>query len=203
MTDSFEDFKKYLPQYLSATAQINLFAELEQFPSNIDSRFYTTKLREEPNIFQGDGLHSLWITDLPNDRIAKGRVMVVSNSCDISLENKRLLGPRLIYCPIISISKLTTVLKSSNTSEGFDFVGYFDNVRKQRISSMFYLPNVDKLGGEAVALLDRMNNCDAQAVDIDAMVNNRLFTLSDYGFYLFLFKLSIHLTRIRERVERN
>lgn len=203
MTDSFEDFKKYLPQYLSADAQTNLFAELEQFPNNIDMRFYTTKLRGEPNIFQGDGLPSLWITDLPDHRMAKARVMVVSNSCDISTQNKRLIGPRLIYCPIISISKLMTVLKAASTSASVELDGYFDNVRKQRISSMFYLPNLDKLGDEAVVLLDRMNNCDAQSIDIDEMVKTRLFTLSDYGFYLFLFKLSIHLTRIRESVARN
>jgi len=44
---------------------------------------------------------------------------------------------------------------------------------------------------------------DAQAVAWDELLRNRLFTLSDYGFYLFLFKLSLHLTRIREGVSRN
>src|SRR5208283_5272867 len=112
MTDQFEDFKKYLPQYLSTDAQAKLFAELGQFPNNIDTRFYTNKLQNEPNIFQGDGLPSLWVADLPTEKIGKARVMVLSNSCDISPENKRFLGPRLLYCPIISVSKLQTVLKA-------------------------------------------------------------------------------------------
>jgi hypothetical protein len=86
---------------------------------------------------------------------------------------------------------------------GFDLGAYLNTIRKQHNSSMFYLPKNDKLGDEAIALLDRINNCDAQAVELDELLRNRLFTLSDYGFYLFLFKLSLHLTRIREGVASN
>jgi hypothetical protein len=202
MTDQFEDFKRYLPQYLSAGAQTKLFAELGQFPNNIDQRFYTTKLENEPNIFQGDGLPNMWVTDLPGERIGKTRVLVISNSCDTSRDNKAWLGSRLIYCPIISVSKLQAALKGSTMLER-DVPNYLDTVRKQYISSMLYLPFNEKLGEEAIALLDRMNNCNAQVLNIDEIVKTRLFTLSDYGFYLFLYKLSIHLTRIRESIARN
>lgn len=68
---------------------------------------------------------------------------------------------------------------------------------------MFYLPNISGLGEEAIALLDRITNCDLQKLDLDRLMESRLFTLSDYGFYIFLFKLSIHLTRIREGVSRS
>ena len=68
---------------------------------------------------------------------------------------------------------------------------------------MFYLPKNSALGEEAIALLDRINNCDLQKLNLDELTGTRLFTLSDYGFYMFLFKLSIHLTRIREGVQRN
>lgn len=30
----------------------------------------------------------------------------------------------------------------------------------------------------------------------------KIFTLSNYGFYMFLVKLSIHFTRVREGVDR-
>ena len=56
---------------------------------------------------------------------------------------------------------------------------------------------------KGLLVLDRINNCDAQAVDLSELVKTRLFTLSDYGFYLFLYKLSLHLTRIREGIARN
>ena len=204
MTEWIEDFKTYLPKYLSAEAQTNLFAQLDQFPGNIDSRLYTFQLQEEQTLFQGDGLASLWVADLPSQTIRKARVMVLSNTCDIAPENKRLLGPRLLYCPVISFTKLENLLRAQqNLPPRFNPADFFDAIRKQRNSSMFYLPKNDTLGEEAIALLDRINNCDAQAISLDELLRNRLFTLSDYGFYLFLYKLSLHLTRIREGVARN
>jgi hypothetical protein len=203
MKESLEDFKRHLPQYLSADAQTDLFAALDQFPDNIDARLYTINLRNAPTIFQGDGLPNLLVTDLPNTKIGTARVMILSNSCDMSRANQKAIPPRLIYCPLISLPKLITRLESSVTSKAFDIAAYLANVRRQRISSMFYLPKTDTLDDECVALLDRIDNCDAQSVDLDEMVRTRLFTLSDYGFYLFLFKLSVHLTRVRENVVRS
>jgi len=204
MSQWFEDFKTYLPKYLSAEGQANLFAELSEFPNNIDRRLYTLRLLNEINVFQGDGLASLWVADLPNERIGRTRVMVLSNTCDIAPDNKRLLGSRILYCPIISFLKYQNLLNSqAGLPVDFNPTDHLEGIRKQRNSSMFYLPKNEKLGEEGIAMLDRINNCDAQAVDVSELIKTRLFTLSDYGFYLFLFKLSLHLTRIREGIARN
>jgi hypothetical protein len=199
MADLFEDFRVYLPKYLSAEATTALFEELQQFPANIDSRLYTDRLKDEQTLFQGDGLVDVWISNLPDQRIDKTRVIVLSNSCDIAPEHKRLMGPRLIYCPIVSFPKYENMVrKSGKISEQ-----HLADIRRQVVSSMFYLPSNPALGGEAIALLDRMNNCDLQSLDLVELTQNRLFTLSNFGFYVFLFKISIHLTRIRENVQRN
>ena len=157
-------------------------------------------------LFQGDGLTSLWVADLPSQKIAQARVMVVSNSCDMAPQNKQLLGPRILYCPIISLAKYEGLIKSlrhPDVPKAFQPSVHLDTIRKQRISTMFYLPKSNRMGEEAIALLDRINNCDAQKIEMKELIDGRLFTLSDYGFYLFLFKLSIHLTRIREAVTRS
>lgn len=203
MTEWHENFKIYLPKYLSVEAQASLFTELSQFPSNIDSRLYTMRLQQEPTLFQGDGLAGLWVADLPSQKIDRARVMVLSNTCDIAPDNKRLLGPRLLYCPVISFSKYEKLVRAQQNLPSFDPSGHLDAIRNQHNSSMFYLPKNEKLGEETIALLDRINNCDAQSVDLNELLRNRLFTLSDYGFYLFLFKLSLHLTRIREGIARS
>lgn len=200
MSEWFEEFKTYLPKYLSAAAQGNLFKELEQFPANIDTRLYTRRLVNEKTIFQGDGLPDIWVSNLPDISVKQARVMVLSNSCDISRDNKRMMGPRLMYCPIISLAKYEGAMREQGQPIPENHI---DDVRKQRISSMFYLPKTANLGEEGIALLDRINNCDLQSLDVGRLVKTRLFTLSDYGFYMFLFKLSVHLTRIREGVERN
>ena len=145
MTEWFEDLKTYLPKYLSVEAQTNLFAELSQFPNNIDGRLYTLRLLNEMSLFQGDGLASLWVADLPNDRIDKARVMVLSNTCDISPGNRRLLGPRILYCPIISFPKYENLIRTYRALPAdFNPSGHCDAIRKQHNSSMFYLPKNGK-----------------------------------------------------------
>ena len=65
-----------------------------------------------------------------------------------------------------------------------------------------YLPRGKRLKYDAIVLLDRLNNCPAEIIRKEMIEKQRLFTLSNYGFYLFLIKISIHFTRIREGVDR-
>jgi hypothetical protein len=200
MSTLFDDIKTYLPKYLSEEATVSLFRELASFPSNIDSRVYTLKLKDEQILFQGDGLSDLWISDLPGERRERSRVMVLSNTCDVAPENKRLLGPRVLYCPIIRLSAYEALIRQTTT---ISIDEHLKALRRQELTSMMYLPENEHLGGEAVALLDRVNNCDAQQIDLAELIRTRLFTFGDYGFYLFLLKISIHFTRIREGVARS
>ena len=199
MEESFEAFRTYLPKYLSPRAQDDLFKELDQFPDNIDKWMYTRRLADERALFQGDGLAAVAVINLPDPRIGSARVMVISNTCDTAAENKRLRGPRLLYCPIIRYSAYAA---SVSQQAGSRLKEHLDGIRKQRTTNMFYLPSNPSLGEDCIALLDQINNCDLQKLPFDELVSTRLFTLSDYGFYIFLFKLSIHLTRLREGVAR-
>lgn len=194
-----EDFKQYLPKYLSPNGTENLFAELKQFPANIDQRLYTSLLKAEPIIYQGDGLSNLPIVNLPDARIEGKKAMVLSNTCDISPDNPRPIPARMIYCPIISFEKFERMLVASQASVSDH---YLRDIRAQKVSSMFFLPRNDSLGEDAIVLLDRANNCDINQIPSQEIQSRRLFTLSDYGFYLLIFKLSIHFTRIREAVRR-
>ena len=45
---------------------------------------------------------------------------------------------------------------------------------------------------EGIALLDHLQNCPVEMLEFDELIRGRLFTLRDYGFYVFIFKLSIH-----------
>jgi hypothetical protein len=197
----WEEFRQYLPKYLSTHAKDDLFVELSQFPANIDSRLYTAKLREENSLLQGDGLANVWVSNLPDERIDRARVMVLSNTCDVSPENDRVLGSRLMYCPIIRMSAYAMLWRESAGGRAID--EHLTAIRTQRVSTMFYLPKNTELTEECIALLDRTTNCDLQKLSLHELVGNRLFTLSDYGFYMFIFKLSIHFTRIREGVSRS
>jgi len=79
---------------------------------------------------------------------------------------------------------------------------HLESIRNQMITQIFYLPKGQKIEHESIVFLDRLNNCNNEIIDRERLQDIRLFTLSQYGHYLFVFKLSIHFTRIMEGVER-
>jgi len=197
----FEEVKKYLPKYLSKESTENLFEDLKSFPENINKRFYGNILLEEKIVFQGDGIRDLLVINLPDIRVEPSPAMVISNTCDISPENERKIEPKILYCPIIRISKLETSLRKNNLQEE-KITQYIKEIREQKISSIFFLPKGGHLPEDCIVLFDGINNCKISSLKNDEIPKRRLFSLSNYGFYVLLFKLSIHFTRIREAVER-
>ncbi|PKN26727.1 MAG: hypothetical protein CVU64_17190 [Deltaproteobacteria bacterium HGW-Deltaproteobacteria-21] len=198
---SIDDIKVFLPKYLSPEAEETLFEDLKQFPINIDKRLYTSRFTNTETIFQGDGLEELLFVNLPEPQIGKGNGMVLSNTCDISPENKRFLPPSVVYAPIHKLGKYKAALLEANVKAD-QVDGHIDSIRKQKVSSVFYLPQGGTLEEESIVFLDRLNSCNVGFLEGRNISKTRLFTLSDYGLYLFLFKLSVHLTRIHEGIER-
>lgn len=203
----FEEVKKYLPQYLSLTAQQELFKELTQFPDNIDQRIYTSQLSGHKNIFQGDGIQNLLYINLPDINIGEVPAMILSNTCDIDPSNERYMPMRMVYTPIFNLAKYKETLIRSHVETGEKTIQSIDShisdIRKQYVSHIFYLPKGGKLENDSIIFFDRLNNCPSNSIEGQDLPNRRIFTLSDYGFYLFLFKLSVHFTRIREGVSRS
>jgi hypothetical protein len=198
----FAEIKNYLPKYLSPEAQGKLFTELRAFPSNIDARMFAPNLRKELAVFQGDGITDLPIVNLPNNKVVGAKCLVLSNTCDIDPQNRRLQTPHLSYCPMIRYSALSGLVVEIEKDAG-KAESYLRSVRQQEISSMFFVPRGELLNEDFVALLDRTMSCPISPENYDAIAGQKLFTLSDYGFYMFLIKLSVHFTRINDGVSRN
>lgn len=197
----FEDFKQYLPKYLSLEAQANLFNDLKDFPENL-KRLYTGMLAGEREVFQGDGLKEVLIVNLPDPTVRKGPAIVISNTCDTSFSNARLLSPKIAYCPLVKLSNYITLLKTNSIPEE-RIDTRIKEIRRQEITSIFFLPKGGRLPEDCVVLLDNINSCDVSYLSPESVATLRLFSLSNYGFYVFLFKLAVHLTRIRESVDRD
>lgn len=205
MTD-LSDFKNYLPQYLSSDASANLFSDLKKFPSNIDNRLYTNSLSSEKIIYQGDGLNGLLSINLPNPTTKEVPSMILSNTCDVDSDNERLMETRLVFATIFQLEKYKNLLIKKFIDTGLKTEQSIEDhialIKKQYISHIFYLPAGGKLQNESMVLFDRVNNLPNNYIERDDIPFKRIFTLSDYGFYLFIYKLSIHFTRIRENVSR-
>jgi hypothetical protein len=198
----FEDIKLYLPKYLSVESNENLFENLKDFPENIDSRIYNTRILEEHTIYQGDGLEGLLVINFPDTRIDKVKSMVLSNTCDININNIRLYPSSICYSPIINLQKFIKKIEIRKTASREKISQFIQSLKKQRITQIFYLPKGGKLKQDSFIFFDKINSCSNTNIKTSELKNIRLFSLSNYGLYLLLYKLSIHFSRIREGVDR-
>ncbi len=199
---NLDDISKYLPQYLSQQNQKELFQQLKDFPNNYH-KIFATLTNFDNGIIQSDVVENIPFINLPDIKIKKAKVLVLSNSCDIEPTNQRHVPPSVSYVPIISLKKLELLFKNQNKSDEQIF-NIINDIKKQKITSMFYLPKGANLDEECVALFDKTLHCKRNDFFNLAKENDRkkLVSLGNYGFYIFLIKLSIHFTRIHEGIDR-
>ena len=198
---SLEDLRIFLPKYLSADNYSQLISMLSDFPSNIDKRMYTSGL--EPSIiYQGDGVRDMPVVNVENLNLGMKShpCMILSNTCDMDEANRRLFPTTIMYAPIINLQKYESTLRNNGVSSEKIF-NHLSDVRAQKVTSIFYLPSTGSME-ESIVFLDRILNVGQRYIERDTYASRRIFSLSDYGFYLFVFKLSIHFSRIREGVNR-
>jgi len=197
-----EEIKIYLPHYLSADSQKELFQELKSFPNNIDHRVYSNYSDDDELIYQGDGYKEMLMVNLPSAEIRNWPAMVISNTCDLDLANRRISDIRVLYAPIMDLDKYKRMLLVKAKYSVVKIYEHIGSIRNQHISHIFYLPKGQGLNYEGIVFLDRIINCSRNTIDKSFIKSNRLFMLSNYGLYLFLVKLSINFTRIREGIDR-
>lgn len=197
-----EEIKLYLPKFLSSESEKQLFEGLKDFPKNIDGRLYTSALKNSTNIFQGDGIKDMLVINLPNTTIKEAKSIVFSNTCDIDPSNIRNFPSQIVYAPIFNLQKYKQALIDNSSKSIKEINSHIKTIKEQRVTQIFYLPKINGKIKDSIIFLDRVNNCSQEFVKSKELMNDRLFTLSDYGSYLFVFKLSIHFTRIKDNVDR-
>jgi hypothetical protein len=197
-----DDIRIYLPKYLSEESTKELIKNIGEFPDNISNSLYTHTLNND-TIFQGDGLKSLKIINLPDTKIGEAPSVILSNTCDIEPSNKRPFPSQVCYAPIFRLKKYIENLKQANFYTGQSLNQHIERLKQQHITQILYLPIGCGLEYEGIVFLDRINNCQNRSISRDNLKQNRLFSLSNYGYYLLLTKLSIHFSRLQEKIDRN
>lgn len=195
--DFFDDFHQYLPKYLFPRDKRELFEELKAFPEN--THYYLNKTQLQEKFLQGDGWRGFVIIDFHTLKRKPCSGVILSNTCDIDVSHDRPVPPNVLFCPIMRLAKYVEILTKGG--KGSSYINqHVSDIRRQRVTSMFYLPSKGEEFQESVAILG-----DIHSHPLRDFVNGKrtsLFTLNQYSFYLFLFKVSIHLTRFQEDVRR-
>ena len=201
MNYSDEEIKKYLPQYLSEIELNNLRKELSKFPTDgTKDTVYTIALGNADYLLQGDGIAHMDYLNFPDVGIKPINAILLSNTCDMSIDNKRMNPCRIMYAPILKFDIYARKLRESFPSQRVD--NHLRDIKAQQISQAMFLPKGGKMDYDGIVFFDRAISIPLSEETMQSMCGNKLFTLSNFGLYLFLLKLSIHFTRIQERIDR-
>jgi hypothetical protein len=200
---NWDEIRIYLPKFLSVESEKDLFEGLKDFPANFETRFYSDSYSNKGIILQGDGLRNMPVINLPDVRIEPFNCMIFSNTCDISPDNPRFFQSQIVYAPIFSLDKYLHMLFKEGNRSNQKILSHIQAIREQKVTQIFYLPPKDGNIGESIVFFDRVLNIPFRSLHLESLDERRLFSLSNLGFYIFLFKLSIHFTRIRDHIDRN
>jgi hypothetical protein len=195
--DIFEEIQVYLPKYLTPTQKRELFSELERFPTN--TNFYLSV--DPAEHLQGDGWRGLVVINFETLEKKAISGVILSNSCDIDPTNPRALDVSVLFSPLIRLSAYAKRLKDAEkTDEQIENI--LRDIRRQTLTYAFYLPPKFGIIEESLILLDNIHSHPLR--DFTSRADRtKLFTLSQYAFYILLIKLSIHFSRFQEGVARS
>lgn len=196
MQADFANLAKNLPFYLTQPQKEELAKTLATFP-NIKN-YYIGSFGDE--ILQGDVWSDLRVVDFESGNKKQVKGILLSNSCDIASENKRAVIPKVVFAPIVPLSRYAEVLRRSGQDER-QVEDKLKAFRAQQPTSFFWLPAGGGLEEEHIVSLDDVHSIPLN--HFQASKEKRKFaTLSQVGFYIFLIKLTVHFCRMHEAVPR-
>lgn len=199
--DIVNDISLYLPQYLSEDGLKELKAQLRDFSHGDEVEYFANNVADKTFLLQGDCTIAPYM-NIPDTTNKEINVLIISNTCDMSLDNKRPNECRIMYIPIIKLDKYENSLCKRHISEE-TIKSHIDAIKQQIVSQIMYIPYNNNMGSEGVALFDRAISIPLNEDNANKLLEKRLFTLSNFGFYLLLLKLSYHFTRVQEKINRD
>ncbi len=192
--------KEQIPYYLSDPQKQKLVEALEQFEKfhgNCD--YFLNRYSDE--LLQGDGWTKLRIRRFDSGEDGSILGIILSNTCDVSHENPRDLPVKITFAPIIPLAKYIDLLKIKGVDPD-KIHNKVSSIEKQTVSNIFFLPAAGYLKESHIALLDEVYTMPVKIFESESE-KTKAFTLSMFGFFLFIFKLSYHFCRFSEAVPRN
>jgi hypothetical protein len=201
MAISVDSLHDQIPYYLTKEQKEGLLKALKDFPRNAPY-YLTGQYKEEyqEKLLQGDGWTKLKIFNFYTGEKASINGIVLSNTCDVTPENARDIPVNIVFAPIVPLSAYSAALEKGGISSE-KIQQKIQAIKAQQITTIFYLPAGDGFDKDHIVLLDDIHTIPAKAFEQEAE-KSKQFTLSLFGFYLFVFKLSVHFCRLHEGVNR-
>lgn len=205
-------FEKILPAYLVESDKGRLKEALRQFTieergKEVDySNFYRSY--DHAYFMQSDLIKEIRVSQWNEEsaEFTKGYTdaIIISNTCDISFDNKHDVNTKqCLFAPLIDFNEYLSDLEAAGYSK--EKISSFSQIVKAQLrTNIFYLPIYYKENKEYIVLLDNVFWFPTAELNsyIDKIDDNRTTSLTHFGFYLFILKLSYHLCRLPEQCDR-
>lgn len=180
---SIQEFKKLLPTNIE-----------ENYPL-----FYNREVKE-PFFFQGDIINGFPVPYFEKGKYINRyqiRSILLSNTCDMSEDNKRSFDMNVCIAPVQTVSNFLYDLDKDLQQQ------IYDSLKKQLITNLFYLPPTgqelinDPRHKGYICNLDQIFNLPLEILllQISHLEKIRDESLSHFGLYLLVTKISYHFCR--------
>lgn len=203
-----ETLEKYLPAYLNSDSKNSLLKFLNSdFDKNLtSSEVYLTETKDY--FMQGDIFLNIPFLRITEKEPLISDALMISNTCDVDRNNVRKTQEiNFNFIQIFRLRETIEGLKKKNISS--DSIRSFENdIRKNQISNCFYLPACKSESGhiqfeESYACFDKTSCYSPNFIyknykDHETKQRRRAISLTNYGFYLLIVKMSIHFCRLKE-----
>ena len=202
MNFDLEDIKDHLPHYLSDKEREELCKNLEII-SKGGTAEYLLNTHNDPymqQMLQGDGWNGFGIFSYRTEKQIPATGIVLSNSCDVDPANQRDMASRVSFAPLVPLTKYENLLRQNGVDED-RLAEKIKSIKSQQTTNLFFLPAGRYLKRDYVARLDEIYSMPID-VHEESELKKKLFTLSNVGFYMLIFKLSIHFCRLQENISR-
>lgn len=191
-----EEIQEQIPYYLTKEAGEGILKELESY----SEKTQIILNRESEGFLQGDGWRGFKLFDFHSGKLINTKGIIISNSCDIAPENKRDFPAKITFAPLIKMKKIEELFRKSGLNQETT-EQKIQSIREQKSTSFFFIPSQIGLDDEYAVWFNDIHSMPMQTF-IESESREKTFTLNMTGFYLFLFKLSIHFCRFHENVDR-
>lgn len=206
-----DDLNMLLPNYLVEADKSRLKNALEQFQNPGQRELnYTDFSRNynHPFFLQSDLVREIRMPFWDDESATYEKVytdaIILSNTCDLSADNKHSSNVKqCLFAPLIDLSEYLGDIEQSGIKK--DNLDQFSRaIKNQLISNLFYIPNCTIENKEFIVLLDNVFWFPTTELNtyIDRINENRISSLSLFGHYLFVLKLSYHMCRLPEESDR-
>ena len=197
LDELFEEFKTFLPKYLTPSQKEELFKALSAYPNLPYHYLPPSAIKEE--LLQGDDWRGFVLINFATLERKSVSGVILSNSCDIDARNRRSTPRSVLFAPLVPLRKYEEAMREGGlTSE--QIANALLDIRAQRVTYIFSLPSEQNGPQESLILLD-----DIHPEPLSYFLANErtlLFRLSMAAFYILLIKLSIHFCRSQENIQR-